>query len=331
LDVLIGSFAINQIPPETEEYQHYLHLLLGPDIPLAEKIQQEEENSIFTQSYFRKTTMEIILRYIQEHHDNWENFKYHIYKQKGSFLNIVNQEVSYGWYFYQMNEYWHYAIETLFWSMLYLMDSVGKEYNNLPVNILIVTLAEHFFNEFTDETETEPDQRFSIEEAGEFINSKDEKDLIEKIKTDISRREPLKAAAKGLMLLFVVWHRNKDEIKGMDQFVQKYGISRPGDVLEGLKWIEKNKQGDTLAFIQQIIQRYLINRHLHVAFSKMGAGTKNTLKFNIEHNIISHLETIEPTFTTPRIYSLYQIMADLGLIDKEGKITEAGGKVLNES
>ena len=102
-------------------------------------------------------------------------------------------------------------------------------------------------------------------------------------------------------------------------------------MLEGLKWIEKNKQGDTLAFIQQIIQRYLINRHLHVAFSKMGAGTKNTLKFNIEHNLISHLETIEPTFTTPRIYSLYQIMADLGLIDEEGKITEAGSKVLNES
>jgi hypothetical protein len=60
----------------------------------------------------------------------------------------------------------------------------------------------------------------------------------------------------------------------------------------------------------------------------MGTGTKNTLKFSFEDNFIKHIETINPVWTTPRIYAMYSFFEDLGYVTKEKAISQIGKNLI---
>ncbi len=324
LDFLADSFSISEIPPDSDEYNIYLRLLKCVDVPL-----ETENEAIFsidtnlTNTFFRKTTCEIILRFIRDNEQDWIEFKTYLYLQEGVTGEEAHNEVAFGWYYYQMNEYWHFSVETIFWAMLFLMDANPGKYNKIPVNNFIEMLSENINQAFQIQL-NQVSPELTLAETAETETAKSENDLVSIIRKEVSGRNPFEAAAMGCRLLLMVWNRNKLNLGETEKYIQKYNIFRPGDVTEGLKWITSNSNKSVLNFIEGLIKRYLINRHLEVAYDKMGSGTKNTLKFSIENNLISHLETVEPVFTTPRIYSLYQIMTDLNLIDNSGNITKRG-------
>ena len=60
----------------------------------------------------------------------------------------------------------------------------------------------------------------------------------------------------------------------------------------------------------------------------MGTGTKNTLKFSYEDNLLKHVETMYPVWTTPRIYAMYSFFEDLGYVTEENKITAIGKQLI---
>jgi len=324
LDILIDSFSISDIPLDSEEHGYYLNLLKCVDVPLdLGDIGQMAVDTNLTNTYFRKATTEIILKFIKNHYKEWTNFKVDLYSKKGDFSANEDKDVAFGWYYYQMNEFWHYAVETIFWAMLFLMDTRPDQYNQIPIDRFIKYYSEEVHVELKRQLKIK-DSSFSLSDNVFNETTLDEVDLVAAIDSELNSRNPLEASALGFRLLLMVWIRNKGLITDMEKYVLNYNVSRQGDILEGLKWIETYSNNTLNVFISDIIKRYLINRHLEVAYEKMGSGTKNTLKFSIEHNLISHLETIEPAFTTPRIYSLYQIMMDIDLIKTDGKITKRG-------
>jgi hypothetical protein len=74
----------------------------------------------------------------------------------------------------------------------------------------------------------------------------------------------------------------------------------------------------------------LLMGHVHVAYSKMGGGEKNLLKFIIEDGFLIHIETMTPGFTNPRLHTVRRFMRDLGMLDKKNALTAEGHELLNE-
>jgi hypothetical protein len=63
----------------------------------------------------------------------------------------------------------------------------------------------------------------------------------------------------------------------------------------------------------------------------MGNGEKNLLKFIIEDNYLVHIETMKPNFTSPRLRTLYNFSIDLGLISKDGVLSEKANQLISEN
>jgi hypothetical protein len=330
LELLIKSYSISDIPDGSFEQRIYIDLLRSNDVPIdTDELEYISTDINLTKTYFRRSTAKIILKHINENRDIWSTFKNKIYQQNGDFDLPDVEEVAFGWYYYQLNEYWHYGIETVFWAMLASMDLYPDEYNQVTIQYFIEKFKEGIFNRIIQDI-TEEASRLTVEEISGIESIQSESEFVESIGRRIAERDPFGAASLGIRMLIKIFKNNQQHLSKLSSYTTRFNISRQGDVIGGLRWMGTVSMAYVKDLVEIIVKRYLINRHIKVAFEKMGSGIKNTLKFSIEHNIISHLETIEPAFTTPRIYSLFQIMRDSGLIDNDNKITERGLNFLNE-
>ncbi len=92
--------------------------------------------------------------------------------------------------------------------------------------------------------------------------------------------------------------------------------------------LEYNRAESISDTVKKFLLKNIINRHLEIAYRKMGSGVKNTLKFSYEDNFIKYVDTIEPVWTTPRIYAMYNFFKDLGYVNEDGSISNMGNQML---
>jgi len=52
-----------------------------------------------------------------------------------------------------------------------------------------------------------------------------------------------------------------------------------------------------------------------VALSKLGSGSRSTLKFDLEEGRIMYDSNFEPSFTNPRIDTLLRILSDMSILE----------------
>lgn len=331
LEQLIKDFSIVDIPENTDEHSIYIELISNHDIPsLPDETEYESEDIVSYNTMFRKQSAQLILKYIKSKKVNepWYNFAHSIYLNKGTINEDSFNEICYGWYYYQMNEYWHYSMETLFWSLLTYMDTDPNKFDKIFIPDLISRFTENIINQLNKNLQ-EDISKLSFTNFYKEIPGNDELIIVDEINQQIKERNPSQAASFGIYLLNLIWGKNKDQIEKLFKYSQRYAIHRDGNFNEAFNWITKKAEFSIKYFLMALTYRYLINRHIQVAYEKMGAGTKNTLKFQIEENIITYLDVFWPTYTTPRIYSLHQILGDLHLIH-EDKITVSGETFINQ-
>lgn len=312
------EFSITLIPIDTEEWKIYTQLLFSNDQPLYQ--------SVDNQTFFRKETMITVLSYINENNtvDNWDFFTNKLYNQKGlNFLNKVT-ESSFGWYYYQLNEYWHFGAETILWCLL---ETLSSKYFKVELSVFLSEFNHAIIGALLKYNLIKNKSQ-KLDEIIAAIEDGDNWELSEEIQASIKKSDISKSLFMGFKMLLSIYKQNKNEFDKLYKFAALHGIERDGDCINGLRYFSDRLNEPISIVTEKFILKNIINRHLEVAYRKMGSGTKNTLKFSYEDNMIKHIETMYPVWTTPRIYAMYSFFEDLGYVNEENRISQIGKQLL---
>lgn len=287
----------------------------------------------------RKETFLSYLSYLKQ--DKIADFQYDlpraIYYKEGNGKKALTftgePNTLYGWYFYQVSEYVHFALEyVLFYLLRILHDNGGwipidecleqigsdvlKQINNILPNVTTIKK--------TSTVSLVLDSLKSYKKASR--HGKGSPEWLKPSK-DAFNEDNL---AKAILLLFVVYLRHENEIDELSTFGRKSKTLRDGNHIEILQYC-KSRTEDTLeSFLRQLINKKVISRHLDVSYRKMRTDEKNTLKFQYENASLSGIEIVMPVMTSPRLNSIMNFMKDLGLVDADDKLTPTGQNILND-
>ena len=146
-----------------------------------------------------------------------------------------------------------------------------------------------------------------------------------------AKQNSQKALGMAVLLIIQTYLNIQENLESISKFEDlNYLKGQKGNITEVTEqYINKYKQCDIQNYLESIIKT-IINDHISTAFRKMGNGESNRLKFIIEDNLISHVETMEPKHTNPRIKTLHNFMTDLGFIDQKQKVTRDGQVLIDE-
>lgn len=226
--------------------------------------------------------------------------------------NKDNQAV-FGWYFYYLCEALHYCIESIFCLILNNIDDL----QNPPVSVLI----EDIQNKILACT-VECLQYDNMEDWRLHINDKID-DLQDEMKASISNREYVEASSNAIKLLLRLateYYNDKDSIR---TFEDSHDLTRQRGILsEGVKaYVTQHLTSSVQDYIKAIILQ-IMQEHTIVAIGKMGNSNSDLRKFIMEDGRVVLVEIRYPSYTTPRIKSLFNYLQDLGYLDQDGNLTQ---------
>jgi hypothetical protein len=307
----LQDFAINQIAIGSPEWNFYKSMLIGIDGP---DILDEDG----VQTYLRKETIGLYLEYI-----NGGN-------RKGNDLNFIESqyllnvsgkfnEASFGWYYYYLNEGFHFALETIFWTLLVQLDGTEQEVEDFIFKM----------TELVADKSASPFGNSAEQSIAEIINSTEKIDLISSqteleglVKSPINSLVAIHHAFQLMILIYKLTQTRQEEIVS---FEKRYKVwAQKGRVSENLEcYVEQSMELQYKDFVKETIKK-ILNDHINTAYRKMGNGESNLLKFIIEDSIITHIQTMTPRHTSPRLRTLSNIMSDLSFVHNNSHLTEEG-------
>jgi len=139
------------------------------------------------------------------------------------------------------------------------------------------------------------------------------------------------AFVQALELMLLIYIQIEGQFSEIKDFENLYYISRQrGRVSENYEnYVNSNLKLTMSRFVRTIIKQ-VMNDHVNIAYRKMGNGESNLLKFVIEDGIISHIQTMLPRHTSPRLKTITNFLHDLSLVDSNNMLTINGENLLTE-
>jgi len=308
-------FYIDAISANHAEWPLYVAMLLDKDDPGLEV----EEN--FT--YHRRETILALINTTQENKGKYDWYKLLLkaYKQK-----LEGTDTMKGWYAYQFNEYYQYGCGAIFWAtLMHLYKFQQDQY--LPE--FVSKWAKSITKEICKEIE-KANPTSTLKQVLSYIPARQSvESIFDTIETK-PESKPVTAAANGFLLLFKLFNENREQLHPLKEFMTRKQMIREGNVVEGLLYLN-NFEADSLeSFIEQFLLRRIIYRHQMVAIRKMGNGSLSTHKFIIEEQYIKFIDTFPPRNTSPRMNALWNLLADLTVVDDQNKLTALHTKLLED-
>jgi len=315
LKALLPDFNLAIIPSDSNEQSQLLQLLLQKDYPM--RIEEDP-------SKHRNATIKYLLSYLTQHTGNFNDriFVYHCYDIKG-LSNGETESSLMGWYYYQFNEFWHYANTAILNGTLeYLENTVGPGWQALKP----------FLDTLTREAITELKKQQLIATNNDTV-----KDLLDKLEPDeyhflkaCGQNNSIARISNGFLLFMSQYLNQVDELVALKEYSENNDIGKDG---EGTTYFitefAAKKQMTVEQYIFEYLYQHIIYRHQYVAFRKIRGGTQSTQKFIIEDHHIRYLGNFEPGYTGPRLGNLISFLKDLKVISADNALTEQGILLLN--
>ena len=314
----ITDFSLSTIQVESDEWKFYKHILLSED-----GIELKDNMGIPTS--LRKDSLRLFLEYIDI---NDEPFSDRSFIKFQHLLNAgkAKEDASYGWHYYYLNEAFHIALETIFWSVLVEIEPREKVLNEFIIKTVDEVILE------SNSTFLNGKSHLTLAEILEDLTDSNVVALLEELELKVKSNHNNKIALSlAFQLMLVLYLKNRDRMEELKQFELKYKIwGQKGRITENLNQIiHKNLAVPFPIFVRESI-KLVLNDHVNTAYRKMGNGESNLLKFMIEDGLIFHIQTMTPRHTSPRLRALENFLKDLSLITKDRKITEIGTNFLTE-
>nr|WP_314839233.1 hypothetical protein [uncultured Flavobacterium sp.] len=315
------DFALNKEITNSSEEAFYLDMLLDFD---GEKF----KNTKGVLSDQRKETILLFLNYLAVNDDKnaWKDFPLTIYNVFLENSTENNNDAALGWYYYYLNELVHFSIETIFWGILLKMEREQQTIADFIENST-TSILQHIKDNFKDI------DNLTLAEVLDLVVNLEasSSEYIEFINEDLKEKNDVAGMCDGILLLLKLYNESIGNVSKIEQYATDFALfDKNGNALSIFKnFIDLNKELKFPEFISTIIKT-ILNDHTAIAYRKMGSGEKNLLKFILEDNYLIHIETMTPNFTSPRIKTLYNFLIDLGLISKDGILSDKANDLIPE-
>jgi len=313
----VTPISLDAIIPLSEEWSLLKNILLAPDHP---------SNS----TSFRRSTISDFITFIKkgkaEEVDLFSEEVYETVLKKG-FESATPCEK--GWFIYQLNEFAHFAIETIFWGMLEL---IRRSPHLDMVEPLQTDICGQVSKLLEDEFKVSKVDKMTTGQIVDECRGLEltEIDLAMAIDGAIESNNIYAAIEKGVVLVLKVFVRNEKHLKSVVEFSKEHQMARERDFADLLMFFQREMESDFLSTFKLLVKRNIINRHLQVAARKMSGGLRNTLKFGFDEGRLFHIQTVAPQWTSPRTETLYQFLVDLKWLTGDGSLTPLGNELLQE-
>lgn len=295
----LKSFCLSHIPLKSQEWIFYKKLLISDD---SEAL-KSADGSLSTN---RKETINLYIKYLKNKipKQTFTEFVFQNFNNKVP----VNSAV-FGWYCYYLNECTHFALETIFWALLDSLDGRILPFQYFieeRVNIILITNCQ---SKGLSEIQQLQDH---ILEGGNQDLVSSVRELESLTKSSSNTIEALGKAIEMLSLIYLTTEPYRGKIM---QFEQLNFLSNQSGNLTSIlhKYVNIYLQSSYSDYVGNLL-RTLLNDHIATAYRKMTYTGENLLKFIIEDNIISHIQTVHPTHTNPRLGSLNSFLHDLSVL-----------------
>lgn len=320
--IYLMDFALNKEITNTTEEAFYQNMLLDYD---GEKF--KNTNGIFSNQ--RKETILLFINYLAKNKEKnaWKDFPLTLYSSfLHNHINISN-EAHLGWYYYYLNELVHFSLETIFWGMLVQMEQKQQTIGDY-IETITELILEHEVDNFDDLGNLTVAQVLDIVANLKYNIIK----YVDYIHENVKYEYYISGLSTGIFLLLKLYNESIATTSNIEQYATDYALfDKNGNALSVFKnFIEANKEVKFPEFISNVVKT-ILNDHTAIAYRKMGNGEKNLLKFILEDNYLIHIETMTPNFTSPRIKTLYNFLIDLGLISKDGILSDKANNLIAET
>ncbi len=309
----LGDFAIDRIVPGSTEWLCYKELMISDDGITNSKGEMQCQ---------RKGSVIQYLTHIDSPKMPGKGLSF---EQEQYLINIENPltGASFGWYYYRVNELFHYALETIFWGLLVELDGRVVDIREF-IESMTNTVFNHSLENFLTGTDLTIREIF---ETGFADDLSENQVQLEDLVKDYSNYEAMALAFKQILAIYSENKPNMEVLLAYEQ--EHYLIDKQGRVSDTVQtFIQSCMDVSYERFIYMSIKR-LINDHIATAYRKMKNSETNLLKFVIEDNFVTHVQTMWPRFTSPRLKTLDNFLTDLSL--KEGDhLSEVGTEFLLE-
>lgn len=318
LKELLPDFDLTTIPINTEEESLLIKLLLQKDYPL--RIEE-------TPKTLRKQTLTHLLNFLKSNEGDFTDriFIYNCFDKKGEEYAILD-ECLMGWYYYQFNEFWHFANTSIFNGTLAHLENISDP-NWYPLPNLIKEVTNQITDKLIELQFADSEETSVIEVLEKLSASNTVYTYFDLTSTSVTCDK----ITFAFLLMFTLYSENKEKIIDLKTYGMNNQIAKDG---EGTVYFTSQFESKKMSSLQKFISDYLylniIYRHQYVAFRKIGGGSQSTQKFIIEDNYIRYLGNFEAGYTGPRIGRLIAFLKDLNIISNANQLTSKGEELLSD-
>ncbi len=309
----LNDFALHLIPENSDEWKFYLEMLFSED---------GDRTLSGTPLALRRQTLISYLSYLE--HNQADNptvaYREDLYISKGKKGdNPKLAETT--WYYYQLNEYLHYAYEAILWSILKYLE---KE-RSVRIPVFTETLRDETVGWYKKEFGSGYDIQKILDELNEEVV-----ELSGKLSTFFRNGNYEEGLWLAMKIILTLYKENQDELERLAHLQTELNIQRAGSAVDEMETILRGSADLSFEIWAERLLIRLIDMHIAVAYRKMGWGQKNVLKIDIEDGHFIWINSIHPSFTSPRLDSVNKFLIDLKMVDKENMLTENGLNYLHE-
>lgn len=315
-EALHRGFRLTGITVGGREHQCLQKLITGPDGQLPEGAESD------LGSYRRRGTIRQVLRAIEaDEVEDPNEFALLAYEGKGELLE-EQDEVTTGWYLYLMNEFWHFGAGAMFYGLLArLAESQTAVHLPLLVQEYVGSILAVIAEEVGKAAVSTPEDLLK--------HISDEMEPYEDgARAALRSHDPARVGAFGWLMLSVLYTSNEKLSAELLPALRELRADRDGHVLEFIEYLRQRRTEPLDQVLRDFILRYLIYHHQFVALRKAGVGSLITLKFILEDQYISLVETVEPSYTGSRLPTLFNLFRDMGYLSSDDTLTPDGRALL---
>ncbi len=318
LKELLPEFDLTTILKDSDEQSLLVKLLLQKDFPL-----RIEENP----KTLRNQTIKHLLDFIKINEGDFSDriFIYNCFDRKGK-VEQNEDECLMGWYYYQFNEFWHFANTSIFNGTLAHLEKISDP-NWYPLSQLVKEVSNQVVEQYIA-LNFATYKESTVDEV--LINISGSSTIYDYL--ELTTKSVLSdKVTNAFLLMFTLYIENREKLVDLKTYAESNQVAKDGEGTGYFITQFESKKGITFQkFVYDYIYLNIIYRHQYVAFRKIGGGSQSTQKFIIEDNYIRYLGNFEAGYTGPRIGRLIAFLKDLDVISNENKLTSKGELLISE-
>lgn len=316
--ITLKSFALHLITADTKEHELYKNAILTADDRKVEP------------TFHRRETIQLLLRHLNQNKEGIENpvvsflrtnYRYHLNEL------TLKKNTATAWYLFEINELIHVTYEHFHSCFLYFIEIYPTSLENKIEELVKITLEA--FNQY------DSINNITIDDLSKLLEISEEDIYVayDEMEKSFRAREFGKCLMYAVKTLVQLQVNCSPQLGLLEEFAvaPENNFNRNGYAIELIdELILSQKELSIKAYVRSLLLK-VINLHTFSSYSKTSIGQSLVHNYMMENFEVWRLRETLPNRTSPRLQNVLQYMADIGWVNRNGKvysITVAGNNII---